>query len=172
MVTNLSWLFLSSSCSDIQAGLFPCCPSQGTSVWPPDQIHWLRWTERDEHFNDRSNLKQVTCEASVFEVIHLLPRAQASSLPRKPPPMIVMELMFLETLSKDLKSSIWKGGKKLKCITENKNWTAKENLHFWYILYAKHIHFRKILFSSRCFYYFNIFYVYEINSSHLLQKPK
>lgn len=46
-------------------------------------------------------------------VLHLLPRAQASSLPRKPPPMIVMDLMFLETFSNDLKSSICGGEQNL-----------------------------------------------------------
>lgn len=70
-VTDLSWLFLSSSYSDIQAGLFPCCPSQGTSVWPPDQIHWLR--ERDQHFNSRSNLRQVTCASISIWSIHTSP---------------------------------------------------------------------------------------------------
>lgn len=38
----------------------------------------------------------------------LLPRAQASSLPRKPPPIIVMDLTCLEIFSRFLKSSIWK----------------------------------------------------------------
>ena len=38
----------------------------------------------------------------------LLPRAQASSLPRKPPPIIVTDLTSLEIFSRLLKSSIWK----------------------------------------------------------------
>lgn len=38
----------------------------------------------------------------------LLPRAQASSLPRKPPPIIVMDLTSLEIFSRLLKSSICK----------------------------------------------------------------
>lgn len=39
-------------------------------------------------------------------LLPLLPRAQASSLPRKPPPIIVMDLTSLEIFSRLLKSSI------------------------------------------------------------------
>lgn len=100
---DLFWLFRSSSCWDTRAELCPCCPSRGTSVWPPDRNLELKWEK-----------SWVTCCVKCFLlfmifILHLLPRAQASSLPKKPPPMIVMDLMLLEILSKDRKSSIWSG---------------------------------------------------------------
>lgn len=62
--------------------------------------------------------------------LHLLPRAQASSLPKKPPPMIVMDFTFLETLSRDLKSSICGKNKKQKLNLEQQS-------DFFYVTHSK-----------------------------------
>lgn len=53
---------------------------------------------------------KVSAEGKLPAEAHLplLPRAQASSLPRKPPPIIVMDLTSLEIFSRLLKSSICK----------------------------------------------------------------
>ncbi len=84
-------------------------------------IGWKKKETEDERSNNRATnyLKKkkhlyyfLFCPSCPV-VLHLLPRAQASSLPKKPPPMIVMDLMFLETLSNDLKSSICGGEQNL-----------------------------------------------------------
>lgn len=84
---------------------FPMLPFSGyiCTTSSPDSLALVR--------SRRTGLTEVTWKASfryttILQLLHLLPSAQASSLPRKPPPMIVMDSMLRETLSNDLKSSI------------------------------------------------------------------
>ena len=97
---------------------------------PPERltfsvVHWLRyfgkplpmfpssgkiWTTSSPLFL----AKQISSYKLVFNCLHnqlstllpLLPRAQASSLPRKPPPTIVMDMTWRETDSSRWKSSM------------------------------------------------------------------
>lgn len=71
---------------------------------------------------------------------HLLPKAQASSLPRNPPPMMVMDFSSRETFSSALKSSIcvemWEEKLKIRVTVtinlEQKKEGCDVNIYFVY----------------------------------------